>query len=359
MPWNENNGGNSGGPWGSPPPGGGGRGGGPQPPDLEDLLRKGQDRFKNALPGGGLGGSTISLGLLIVLLLWAATGIYTVQTGELGVVRTFGEYSRITQPGLNYHFPYPIEQVDVRKVEAINTTQIGSLGGTRDIPQESLMLTSDENIVNINFTVFWRIKPDADGPANFLYNVQDPETTVKAVAESAMREVVGNNQLQPIITRGRQLVEQETKEVIQTTLDSYKAGITITNVQLLKADPPDQVIESFRDVDAARQDQDRVVNEANAYANKIVPEARGEAERIVQQAQAYQAQTVVEANGEAVRFNSILSEYKDAPDVTRERMFLETMERVLGTKNKVIIDNSSGSGVLPYLPLPELNKKSQ
>jgi len=361
MPWNDNNGsgGGGGGPWGSAP-GGGGRGsggGGPQPPDLEDLLRRGQDRFKTVFPGGNMSGSSIFIGLLILIFFWAVSGIYTVQPGQRGVVRTFGEYSRITQPGLNYHLPYPIETVDIPSVESIQPLNIGFSAGNRDIVQESLMLTSDENIVNIHFTVFWRISPEGDGPGDFLFNVQNPEPTIKAVAESAMRQVIGNNELQPIITQGRQLVQDETKEIIQATLDAYGAGVTITEVQLLKADPPDQVIEAFRDVDAARQDQDRVVNEATAYANRIVPEARGEAERINQEAQAYRAQTVVEANGEAVRFNSILKEYKEAPDVTRERIFLETMERVFRDKNKVVIDSSSGSGVVPYLPLPELQKR--
>ena len=362
MPWNDNNGsgGGGGGPWGSAP-GGGGRGsggGGPQPPDLEDLLRRGQDRFKNVFPGGNMSGSSIFIGLLIILFFWAISGLYTVQPGQRGVVRTFGEYTRITQPGLNYHLPYPIETVDIPSVESIQPLNIGFSAGNRDIVQESLMLTSDENIVNIHFTVFWRISPEGDGPGDFLFNVQNPEIAIKAVAESAMREVIGNNELQPIITQGRQLVQDETKEIIQTTLDAYGAGVTITEVQLLKADPPDQVIEAFRDVDAARQDQDRVVNEATAYANRIVPEARGEAERINQEAQAYRAQTVVEANGEGVRFNSILKEYKQAPGVTRERIFLETMERVFRDKNKVIIDNTTGgSGVVPYLPLPELQKR--
>ena len=364
MPWNDNNGsgGGSGGPWGSSPGGGGGgRGGGPQPPDLEDLLRRGQDRFKNVFPGGNMSGSSILVGLLILIFFWAISGLYTVQPGQRGVVRTFGEYTRITQPGLNYHLPYPIETVDIPSVESIQPLNVGFISGrptnNNDILQESLMLTSDENIVNVHFTVFWRISPEGDGPGDFLFNVQNPETTIKAVSESAMREVIGNNELQPIITQGRQLVQDEAKTIIQSTLDSYGAGVTITEVQLLKADPPETVIEAFRDVDAARQDQDRVINEATAYANRIVPEARGEAERINQEAQAYRAQTVVEANGEAVRFNSILKEYLEAPGVTRERIFLETMERVFRDKNKVVIDSQSGSGVVPYLPLPELQKR--
>ncbi len=365
MPWNDNNnGGNSGGPWGQGPSGG--RSGGPQQPDLEELLRRGQDKFRQALPGGSVGGPAIIVGLLILIGVWAVSGFYTVQQEEQGVVLRFGKYDRITQPGLHYHIPYPVEEVYTPKVLTNNQINIGFNPAGRDIPQESLMLTGDENIVNVHFSVFWQINPaeldtgegvKPSGAADYLFNVQNPDQAVKAIAESAMREVIGRNDLQPIITEGRKIVEQDAQALIQTTVDAYGTGILITQVQLQKADPPDQVIDAFRDVVAARQDQDRKVNEARAFANKIVPEARGEAQQTIQQAEAYRAQTVVDANGEASRFNSIYQEYKQAKDVTRERMFLETMERVLKDKNKIVIDDKAGSGVVPYLPLPELNQR--
>ncbi len=366
MPWNENSGGgNGGGPWGQGP--GGGRAGGPQPPDLEELLRRGQDKFKRALPGGG-GGMAVVVGLIILVAVWGLSGFYTVQPEEQGVVLRFGKFHRITQPGLHYRIPYPVETVYTPKVLTNNQINIGFNQAGGDIPKESLMLTGDENIVNVHFSVFWQIRPSSvdengeiipGGAADYLFNVQNPDLAVKAVAESAMREVVGRNDLQPIITKGREIVESETQQLMQETLDAYGAGILITQVQLQKADPPDQVIDAFRDVVAARQDQDRKINEARAYANKVVPEARGEAQQIIQQAEAYRAQTVVEANGEAARFIAIYNEYKQAKDVTRRRMFLETMERVLGDKEKVVIDTEQGSGIVPYLPLPELKKRTE
>ncbi len=355
MPRNDNSNGNGGGPWGQPPSGQGGRGGGPQPPDLEDILRRGQDRVRRALPGGGLNPSMITLGIVLLILVWAATGVYTVQPEEEGVVVRFGEFTPPTTPsGLHYHLPYPIETVITPAVTRVNQINIGVNQQNRDIPAESLMLTGDENIVNVHFSVFWKIT--VGGAGDYLFNVEDPDRTVKAVAESSMREVVGRKDLQPIITGGRGAVEQEAQELIQTTLNAYKTGILITQVQLRKADPPDQVIDAFRDVVAASQDRDRAVNEANAYSNKVVPEARGEAQQVIQQAEAYRAQTVVEANGQASRFSAIYKEYRRAKNVTRQRMFLETMERVLRDKNKVVID-SSGSGVVPYLPLPELQRR--
>jgi len=362
MPWNENgNGGNRGGPWGQGPSGG--RSGGPQQPDLEELLRRGQDRFRRAMPGGNVGGPALIVGLLILVAVWALSGFYTVQQEEQGVVLRFGKYDRITQPGLHYHIPYPVEEVYSPKVLTNNQINIGFNPSGRDIPQESLMLTGDENIVNVHFSVFWQINPAVkdtgggalpSGAADYLFNVQNPDQAVKAVAESAMREVVGRSDLQPIITEGRKVVEKDAQDLIQKTVNAYGTGILITQVQLQKADPPDQVIASFRDVVAARQDQDRKVNEARAYANKIVPEARGEAQQVIQQAEAYRAKTVVDANGEASRFNSIYKEYEQAKGVTRERMFLETMERVFEGKNKIVIDDKAGSGVIPYLPLPEI-----
>ena len=227
----------------------------------------------------------------------------------------------------------------------------------RDVPEESLMLTGDENIVDIDFSVFWVIK-DA---SSFLFKIQYPERTIKAVSESAMREVVGNSDIQPILTGARQKTENNVRALMQSTLDSYGSGIEIREVKMQKVDPPSAVIDAFRDVQAARADQERARNEANAYANKIVPEAQGEASKILMESEAYQSQTVAEAEGQATRFVSIYSEYIQAKDVTRQRMFLETMEKVFGSMNKIIVDNESvgGQGVVPYLPLNEINKKGQ
>ena len=227
-----------------------------------------------------------------------------------------------------------------------------SSGGVADVPEESLMLTGDENIVNIDFSVFWVIK-DA---GNFLFKIQDPEGTVKAAAETAMREVIARSDIQPILTEGRSLIEADTQEIIQKILDEYTSGIQITQVQTQKADPPDQVIDAFRDVQAARADMERSKNEAEAYANDVIPRARGEAAKILQAAEAYKKEVVAKAEGEASRFLAIFNEYKNAKEVTQERMYLETMEKVLADIDKVIIEKNAGSGVVPYLPLPELKK---
>jgi len=352
----------SGGPWGS---GGGPRGpwgsgqqpgGGPTPPDLEELVRRGQDKIKNLLPGGSFGGWGTLLIVLGAIALWMLSGFYRVQTDEQGVVLRFGKYIGERQPGLNYHLPYPIETVLVPKVTSSRRIDIGMRliedprrgTTTRDVPEESLMLTGDENIVDVDFTVLWKVK-DA---ANFLFNVQNPEGTIKAVAESAMREVIGRSTIQPILTGARQNIEQGVHELMQKTLDSYGTGVIITQVQMQKVDPPSQVIDSFRDVQAARADAERAQNEAQTYANRVVPEARGRASQIQQAAEAYREQTVAEAKGQASRFSKIYEEYKKAPEVTRKRMYLETMEHVLTGVNKTIIDPSiSKSGIVPYLPL--------
>ena len=348
-------------PWGSPP-GGGGNGGfrrGPTPPDIDEIVKKIQNTI-NRFTGGGSGGSKpIILGLIIIAILWALSGLYRVLPDEQGVVLRFGKFVNTTQPGLNYHFPYPIETVLTPKVTKVNRIDIGfrserdsgfTSGGVADVPEESLMLTGDENIVNIDFSVFWVIK----NAGNFLFKIQDPQGTVKAAAETAMREVIARSNIQPILTEGRSLIETDTQEIIQQILDEYNSGIQITQVQTQKADPPDQVIDAFRDVQAARADMERSKNEAEAYANDVIPRARGEAAKILQAAEAYKKEVVAKAEGEASRFLSIYSEYAKAKEVTQERMFLETMEKVLADINKIIIDKNSGSGVVPYLPLQEL-----
>jgi membrane protease subunit HflK len=289
---------------------------------------------------------------------------FKVNPNQRGIVLRFGEYVRWEGPGLHFRFPYPVEEVLLPDVTRQNQTQIGmrtATGGragrtvaVRDVTEESLMLTGDENIVDVDFVVIWRINNAED----YLFNIQNPVTTVKEVAESAMREVVGQSDIQPILTQARQKTETAVREVMQKTLDSYGTGIRITAVQLQKVDPPSKVIGAFRDVQAARADQERLQNEAKAYANRVVPEARGQAERILQAAEAYRQQTIAEATGQAARFSKIYDEYKKAPDVTRRRMFLETMERVLGGTDKIILDSQGGSGVVPYLPLNELTKKN-
>ena len=356
--------GRGGSPWGTPPPGGGnGSGKGPTPPDIDAIIRDIQNKINKFLPGGSKsGGKPIGLILLILVFVWLASGLYRVLPDEQGVVLRFGKFIKTTQPGLNYHFPFPIETVETPKVTKVNRMDIGfrserdsgfsTGGGVADVPQESLMLTGDENIVNIDFSVFWVIK-DA---GKFLFEIQDPQQTVKAAAETAMREVIAKSDIQPILTEGRAKIEIETQEIIQSILDEYQSGIQITQVQTQKADPPDQVIDAFRDVQAARADMERSKNEAEAYANDVIPRARGEAEQVLQQAEAYKKEVVAKAEGEASRFLAIYNEYKNAKQVTQERMYLETMEKVLADIDKVIIDKESGSGVVPYLPLPELKK---
>ena len=355
-------------PWGSPPPGSGGNDGnggfrrGPTPPNLDEILKKLQDTISKFLPGKAGGAKPIVVGLVILSLLWVGSGLYRVLPDEQGVVLRFGKFVKTTQPGLNYHLPFPIESVLTPKVTKVNRMDIGfrseresgfsSGGGVADVPEESLMLTGDENIVNIDFSVFWVIK-DA---GNFLFKIQDPQGTVKAAAETAMREVIARSNIQPILTEGRSKIEIDTQEIIQNILDEYTSGIQITQVQTQKADPPDQVIDAFRDVQAARADMERSKNEAEAYANDVIPRARGEAAKILQAAEAYKKEVVAKAEGEASRFTSIFLEYKNAKEVTQERMYLETMEKVLADIDKVIIEKNAGSGVVPYLPLPELKK---
>ena len=363
MPWS-NQGGGGGGPWGSGGKGPWGSGpqspGGPKPPDLEEILRRGQDKLRSVLPGGNLGGKGFAVLALAAIALWGFSGFFRVEPDELGVVLRFGQVVREVQPGLNYHLPYPVETALTPKALRVNKIDIGMRqveddrrSASREMPEESLMLTGDENIVDVNFSVLWKVKPT--GVGEYLFNIQNPEGTVKAVAESAMREVVGRSEIQPILTGARQTVENAVQELMQKTLDHYGAGILVQQVQLQKVDPPAQVIDAFRDVQAARADLERAQNEAQTYANRVVPEARGNVAKITQAAEAYKSQTVAEATGQTSRFVKIYEEYKKAPEVTRERMYLETMERVLGGSNKIIVDSNPGAqGVVPYLPLNEL-----
>ncbi len=349
-------------PWGSPPGGKNGSGrGGQRPPNIDEVVEKIQKLINKLIPGGKFGGGKpIIFGLILLIVVWAFSGLYRVLPDEQGVVLRFGKFTSTTQPGLNYHIPYPIETVLTPKVTKVNRIDIGfrsasdsgRTSGIGDVSEESLMLTGDENIVNIDFSVFWVIK-DA---GKYLFKIQSPVITVKAAAETAMREVIAKSKLQSILTEGRSKIEIETQEIAQSLLDEYESGIQLTQVQTQKADPPDEVIDAFRDVQAARADMERSKNEAEAYQNDVIPRARGEAAKILQEAEAYKKQVVAEAEGEASRFVAIYNEYAKAKQVTQERMYLETMEKVLADIDKVIIDRKAG-GVVPYLPLPELSKK--
>jgi membrane protease subunit HflK len=361
-------GGSGGGPWGGGRGGGGnGHGGpsgpppgprGPQPPNFEEILRRGQDRFRRAMPGGWSGGTGIAIVALAIVVLWLASGFYRVLPDEVGIVLRFGAYNRTAQPGLNYHLPTPIESVQKPSVTHINRIEIGHRstetrgGSSRQVAEEALMLTGDENIVDINFTVFWLIK-DAQ---SYLFNIRGAEANVKSAAESAMREIVGQTPIAQALAEGRGKIESETQKLLQTILDFYGAGIVVTQVQLAKVDPPEKVIDAFRDVQRALADRERLRNEAEAYRNDILPRARGDAVRIRQEAEAYRSEITARAQGDADRFLSVYQAYQLAQDVTAQRLYIETMEEVLKSAKKIIIDKPAEgqAGVLPYLPLQEL-----
>jgi membrane protease subunit HflK len=361
MPWNNQGGGWKGGqgPWGGRP-----GGGGSQPPDLEELLRKSQEKVRSLFPGGGGGMGrprrAIALVVLVLAALWLASGFYRVLPEEEGVVLRFGKLNRESGPGLHYHLPAPIESVLTPQVTRVNRIEIGFRSGetssgrgseNRDVTNESLMLTGDENIIDVNFVVLWKIQDASD----FLFNIRDPEDTVKASAESVVREIIGQTPIVQATTEGRRLIETTAREQLQTLMNNYGAGIAIDEVQLQKADPPPEVIDAFRDVQRAQADRERAQNEAEAYSNDIIPRARGEAERILQDAEADKQESIARATGEGQRFDSVLAAYRKAKDVTTTRMYIETMQDVLSGVNKVVIDtNAKGSGVVPYLPLPAL-----
>ena len=340
MSWNNQ----TGGPWGQGPWGQGPRNQRPsgQPPDLEDLLRKSQDKLKDVLPSGG-GGHYLWLVVLgVIAIVWSMNSFYRVQPDEAGVVLRFGEYARTTGPGLHFAF-WPIETVEKPKVGREHKL---SFGGS---DEESLMLAGDQNIVDIKFTVLWRIR----NPEDYLFDVHTPELLARLVAESAMREVVGRTPAEEIRTRGRLKVQDEVKKLTQETLDRYKAGIQITSVQLEKADPPAQVIDAFEEVQRAEQNLNKFIRDAERYRNRVLGEAKGRAAKIIEDAKAYRARVVEEAKGEAARFEQVLAQYRKAPDVTRKRLYLETMEKVLKRSGKIVLDTQK-SGVLPYLPLDRL-----
>ncbi len=376
--------GNAGGPWGG---GGGNKGGdddrrnngggrrpgddgGPQIPEIDDLMRKGQEQLRVLMGGrgggnrGGSGGeggpsgplftrSTLGLGLLAALGLWAFTSFYTVRPEEQSVELFLGEFYKIGNPGLNFA-PWPLVTAEVVNVTSERTENIGENRGAQDL---GLMLTTDANIVDIDFQVVWNI----NDPSKLLFNIRDPQLTVQAVSESVMREIIAASTLSPILNRDRGLIADTALTNIQATMDEYDSGITIVRVNLDKADPPREVIDSFREVQAAEQERDRLQRQADAYANRVLAEARGEAAQILEQAEGYRAQVINQALGEASRFSAVLEEYKKAEDVTRRRLYIETMEKVLGQIDKTILDSAlvggeGQQGVVPYLPLNELRR---
>jgi modulator of FtsH protease HflK len=370
MPWKDESGGErphaAGGPWGSggsggdknggspwnrPGGGGSGGGGGGGGSDIEEQMRRMQERFRRGIGGrGGRGGGGAGRGFgpfgfliigVVALIAWLSTGVVVVDAGQQAAVFRFGNWQTNLRPGIHVHLPTPIESHELVDVEGQRQSSIGvSLN-------ESLMITQDENIVDIQFSVFWKVKTDA--PEDFILRVKEPAAAVEMVAESVMREVVGKSTRQDVITTARERVQLDVQTQIQELLDEYNAGIEVIDVQLAKSDVPERVIEAFNDVNLAQQDAERNVNEATRFANRVVPEARGEASRLIQQAEGYRDQVIADASGEAARFLSIYDEYRQAPQVTRERMYLETMEKVLGGAEKTILD--SDSGAVPYLPL--------
>jgi len=374
--------GNSGGPWGGggnsgggrqqPPSGGGGGGRGPdgdkpQIPDIDELMRKGQDQLRVLMGGRGNGGGTggsgrgggggprLSRGSLVVgigvaVALWLGASFYTVKPEEQSVELFLGEYSSTGFPGLNFA-PWPVVTYEVIPVTREQTEDIGVAGRSGD---EGLMLTGDENIVDIDFQVVWNISD----PAKFLFNLRDPRMTIRAVSESAMREIIAQSELAPILNRDRGAIAGRLQDLIQLTLDSYESGVNVIRVNFDKADPPQQVIDAFREVQAAEQQRERLTNEADRDANRVLAAARGEAAQILEDAEGYRARVINEAEGEASRFSAVLQEYQKAPEVTRKRLYLETMEKVLGDVDKIILEDNSGGGpgVVPYLPLNELTR---
>lgn len=374
MPWNNQGGGDNGGPWGGGSGGSnGGSGGGgpwgqgpdgnrpggrPNPPEFEKMMQDARRNFGRMIPGGGKPGRWIAFGLIVILGLWLLTGFYRVNPQQQGVVLRFGEWVRTTAPGLHYHMPFPIEQVLTPEVTRDNRLEIGfrdNLRGSssrRNITDESQMITGDENIVDIDFVVFWRI---ADAGA-YLFNLADPDNTIKVAAEAVMREIIGQTEIQTVLTGGRENIQIAVRQKLQDLLDEYKAGVRVREVQLLAVDPPEGVIDAFNDVQRARQDRDRLKNEAEAIRNDIVPRARGEAAKLIAEAEAYQAEVVNRAKGDASRFDQVYQAYVQDKEVTKERIYLETLEEVFGNIDKIIIDEDGGSGVVPYLPLNELNK---
>ena len=323
--------------------------------ELEALLRSGQEKLRTMLPQGG---SVASFGLLagVLVLIWLSSGFYRVQEGEIGVVQRFGEVTRTEQPGLRYHLPFPIETALTPNVTFENRIEVGFRSGMsggangtdRDVAEESSMLTSDQNIIDLDFAVTWVIK----NPQEFLFEIRDPQNTVKRAAESAMREVIGQTEIQSALTEARDAIQRDTKKQLQQILDDYKSGVEVVRVELLRVNPPPSVVDAFNDVQRAEADRERLRNEAEGYKNKIIPEARGEGERIKNESEGYKEQVINNAKGEADRFSKVWQAYNGARDVTAQRLYLETMEEILSnTTTKIIMDSNSSNGVVPYMPI--------
>ena len=365
-PWGNNGGsGGSGSPWGR---GSGNQGGGQTPPDIDEVIRRGQAKLRSLLPKGFGGLKAWILVILVLLGIWAANGFYRVQPNQEGVPVLLGRFvGTTTNPGLHWNWPAPIGKVYTPDVTAENRIEIGLRtsgessrrgASVRDMPEESQMITGDENIVDIDFVVFWRI---SDAP-NYLFNIRNPDETVKMAAESVMRAIIGQTPIQEALTSRREDIEARTLSSLQKLMSEYKAGIQVRQVQLLAVLPPKNVIDAFDEVSRARQDMDRLKNEAEAFRNDIVPRARGEAQQLLQGAEAYRQEVVNRAQGDANRFNSVYQAYRQSKDVTTTRIYLETLEGIFSNVNKVIIDSEvgkAGAGVVPYLPLPEIKKKQQ
>jgi len=366
MPWDNNTGGSgggrSGGPWGQAPGGGGGGGSGPRrpggTPNLEEILSRGRDRFQSGMPAGIPGGRWSMVGgALALVVFWAMNAVYTVDPQEVGVESLFGKpKDELSSPGLHFHL-WPFESVE-KVIITENQTEIGSIsnrgGGTST---EGLMLSGDQNIVDVRFSVLWQVR--AAEAKDYLFNVRAPEDMVRSTAESAMREVVGRRPAQDIFRDDRAGIADEVRSTTQQILNSYGMGVQISQIAIENVAPPGQVRDAFDEVQRAEQDEDRFQEEARSYANTLLGNARGQAAQMREDAAAYKNRVVQEAEGEAARFTSVYEEYARAPDVTRKRLYLETMEQVLGSSQKVIIESGAGgTGVVPYLPLPELRSNS-
>ena len=332
-------------------------------PDIEEMLKKatsGMSNMKDVLPGNVGPGRIVGLGLLALIALWLLSGLFFIQPSEHGVVVTFGKYSHTEEkPGLKWRMPWPLQAhqiVNVTNERRINVGFRDVMGrggaGTQDIANESLMLTGDENIIDIDFVVLWRVGDAKD----FLYRIRNPQATIKIVAESAMREIIGRTEIQPALTEARGQIQADTRQLMQKMLDEYESGVQINNVQLQKVDPPAPVIDAFNDVQRARQEKEGLRNKAEAYRNGIIPIARGEANKLLQEAEAYEQEVVNRSEGDAARFTAIYNEYKKAKAVTTERLHIEAMEEVIGNANVLILDSANGATV-PYLSIDELTKK--
>ncbi len=347
---------------GSQPHYGGGSGGGQEPPDLDEMLRRAQNNFNAVMPGDVKGGGVIGLVLLVIFGLWAASGFYIVNPGEHAVIQRFGAWERTqAEPGLGYHWPAPLETATILNVEEIRRMNIGFTEsytrsgqvGRREIPEEALMLTSDRNIVDLHMVLQWNIKSSED----YLFNIRDQENTIKKVAESAIREIVGQTNMFAIITTDRAIVAQRAQKIIQDNLDEYHSGVNITQVLIDKAEVHPDVQSAFQDVQSAKQDAEDSQNRAKAYREDILPKARGQAIQMLQSAEAYKQSTVARSNGDAERFDAIYEAYLSGKDVTKERLYIEAMEDVLRNAEKIIMDDQGGQGVVPYLPLGEMKKQ--